>query len=772
MFRKVLFVTSLMANFAFSQTPVGTIAGSVHDPSGAVVAGARVIARNTGTNLTREVATANDGDYTIPLLNPGPYEVIAEFQGFRRAVRSGLTLEVAQTVRIEFVLEIGQATDTVQVTAEAPLVSADTSDVGQVIDNKKVVEMPLNGRQFFSLALLVPGTQPPTQGSTNSARGGVNVGGSSEVSNNFILNGINNNDAAVSIPTVRPSIDAIQEFKLLTGIYPAEYGYGSGGQIAVTTKSGSNQFHGTAFEYLRNQKMDARNFFSAPGALPAFRRNQFGATVGGPVIRDKSFFFFAYEGLRLAEPSIIQGTVPTDKMRTGDFSGITGLRILDPGANAPYTARATAPQFPNNVIPSSRFSKAGLALLNYFPAATGFTGAAAQPSNNYALTSSTTENDDIFTIRGDHSFSSRDSLAVSYNRYNAPYITPSGRFCGTHQVPGFGCAQTFLAQLYSLTETHILSPTVVNEARFGYTQLHDAKLSQDSNIEFNKTYGIPGFSDTLPLNGGVPQTAVTGFATLGGSSGYPQDRFDHTYDMGDNFIWNKGKNSLKFGVEFVAFQVNDLFYSNTRGSYTFTNTSTGPTSTYVIGDLLLGLPATSTANPVSPAFYPRRQTFSWFAQDDIKVSRRLTLNLGLRYELYSPITDKFAHYTNFNLATGSVIIPTENANYKNPTAVSVALFGNAHSTYNRDVLNYAPRIGFSYQPTASSKMVIRGGAGFFYNAPTTNNGMSAGFQAAPWRNPQTFTSTIAAPVTFTNPTPGQGGGTVTSFGIEQYFKNQ
>src|SRR5262249_53642395 len=154
-----------------------------------------------------------------------------------------------------------------------------------------VVEMPLNGRQFFSLALLVPGTQPPTQGSTNATRGGINVGGSSEVSNNFILNGINNNNAAVSIPGVRPSIDAIQEFKLLTGIYPAEYGYGSGGQIAVTTKSGSNQIHGSAFEYLRNQKMDARNFFSAPGALPAFRRNQFGGTVGGPIIKDKSFFF-------------------------------------------------------------------------------------------------------------------------------------------------------------------------------------------------------------------------------------------------------------------------------------------------------------------------------------------------------------------------------------------------------------------------------------------------------------------------------------------------
>ena len=356
-------------------------------------------------------------------------------------------------------------------------------------------------------------------------------------------------------------------------------------------------------------------------------------------------------------------------------------------------------------------------------------------------------------------------------RYNAPYVTPSGRFCGVHQVPGFGCAQTFLAQLYTLTQTHIFSATVVNEARFGYSQLHDAKLSQDTGIDFNKQFGIPGFSQTLPLNGGVPQTAVTGYATLGGSSGYPQDRFDHTYDMGNNLIWNRGKHTLKFGGEYVVFQVNDLFYSNTRGSYTFTNTSTGPTTTYAIADLLLGFPATSTANPVSPSFYPRRQTFSAFAQDDFKVSRRLTLNLGLRYELYSPITDKFAHYTNFNLATGQVIIPTENSSYVNPTPVKVALFGNAHSTYNSDKRDFAPRFGFSIQPTADSKTVIRGGAGLFYNAPTTNNGMSAGFQVAPWRNPQTFTSTIAAPVTFTNPTPGQGGGTVTTFGIEQDFKN-
>src|SRR5258706_8419485 len=348
-----------LARPAAAQDNTATITGQAIDPSGAGIPGAAVSARNVQTGLERQTVTGETGNYTIPLLPVGAYELSAVKDGFKKNVQSGIVLQVDQRARVDIQLQVGAASESIQVTAEVPLTQTETSSVGAVIDNQKVVEMPLNGRQFYSLALLVPGVAPPAQGSILSFRGGFNVAGSSELNNNFTLNGLENNDQLLSAPAFRPSVDAIQEFKILTGVFPAEYGRNSGSQVIVTTKAGGNAFHGTVFEFLRNQVTDAKNYFTPSNiANPSFRRNQFGGTLGGPIIRNKTFFFASYEGTRSTQQVTAFTNVPFAAMLSGDFGGISTV-IKNPFSN-------NVP-FSGNKIPPELINKIGQALANFLP---------------------------------------------------------------------------------------------------------------------------------------------------------------------------------------------------------------------------------------------------------------------------------------------------------------------------------------------------------------------------------------------------------------------
>src|SRR5262245_26246133 len=297
------------------------VSGSVKDSTGAVLPGATLKLTSKSQGIVRQQFTNEAGVYQFTFLPPGTYDIEISMQGFKTLTRTDLTLTVAQNARLDFTLEVGAVTDTVTVSADSETVNTMSAELGTVVDNTRVVEMPLNGRTFYSLATLVPGVAPPVQGSSLGYRGGFNVSGSCEGCNNFSLNGIENNDNTTMAPMLRPSIDAIQEFTILTGVYPAQYGYGSGGQVVVTTKSGTNDFHGTIYDFLRNSGfLTARNFFQAPNTkIPSFKRNQFGATLGGPIQKDKTFFFYSYEGLRVGSAVIALDTVPTPAMRTGDF---------------------------------------------------------------------------------------------------------------------------------------------------------------------------------------------------------------------------------------------------------------------------------------------------------------------------------------------------------------------------------------------------------------------------------------------------------------------
>ena len=735
-----------------AQTPTATVVGKVKDPSGAAVVAARVAARNADTNIVRAVLTNEEGDYAIPLLQPGSYSITAGAKSFRTTILSGIVLQVDQKARVDLSLEIGQAVETIEVTSEAPLTDTESASVGTVIDNRKVLDIPLNGRQFYSLALLVPGTYPPVQGSTNAFRGGFNVAGSSEIANNFTLNGISNNNAAVNAPALWPSIDAIQEFKLLTGVYTAEYGHSSGGQVVVTTKSGTNQYHGTGFEFLRNQALDAKNYFTPSGPTPAFKRNQFGVTAGGPIVRDKTFFFFSYEGLRLAQQVTSLTTVPTDAMKAGDFSSLLALaspvKVLDPTTSQPFTG---------NIIPQSRFSAAGKALISYYPEPTFATPLGQAPTNNYVFNAVRTETLNQFSGRIDHTFSAKDSLYTTLNHFDDPSYEPSNSICGSRVIPGFGCQAGLTSQLYGVVETHVFAPAVINELRLGYNRLRQPRVQEDANIDFDAQFGIQSFFGTAPNIGGLPNTTVTNYAALGGGTNPPQDRADNTYQIVENLIWNRGRHNWKLGADLSRFESNFYYLNNSRGTLAFSNTSSGPTSTYGLADLLLGYPASTSRNPIAPNIYFRTASDAFYAQDDFKVSSRLTMNYGLRWEYFQPVHDKWGHNSSLDASTGQLVYP--------------GLNGYPTYLYDSDWRDFAPRLGLAWRPFGDARTVVRGGSGVFYNSQATNNGLIGVMTNPPFRNPQTFTSSKAAPVTLADAFPtGTGAGSTTLTAISRNFR--
>lgn len=749
--KQILFSFLVIGALLSAQTPTATVTGIVKDPSGSMVTGARVQVRNTGTNIVHDVMTNKDGEYTVPLLDVGQYEITVEAVGFRKEVQTGLTLQVGQTARLDLTLTLGKITDTVQVTAEAPTTQTDSASVGTVVDNRHVVEMPVNGRQFYSLATLVPGVTPPVQNSTLSFRGGFNVAGASEVANNFTLNGFNNNNQDVSAPNFRPSLDAIQEFKVLTGVYPAEFGYGSGGQVQVTIKGGSNQFHGSAYEYIRNAAVDARNYFLAPTTpTPPFKRNQFGATVGGPIRKDKTFFFVGYEGFRLRQDINSRATVPLPSFLNGNFSALLpNTTIYQPGTRIPFSG---------NIIPANLIDPAGRALLSYYPSPTSSTPAGAAPSNNYIFSEIRRETMDEGSIRIDHTFTEKDSLRITANYFNDPSFEPSNTLCGARVIPGFGCYVNQKSELYGITETHVFSPTLVNEFRIGYTLLNQPRAMEDAAIPFVQTYNIPSFAGG-PGNGGVPAASITSYATIGNATNLPQNRWDSTYILGNSVVWSHDKHSFKFGVDASQFRSSQYYVQYGVGSFSFTsNTATYPSSNYALADVLLGRPATTQRVPNYPSkWYQSTTTIGLFAQDDYKITPNFTLNYGLRWELYTPTTEKYNKEASFDPITGGIIVAGQN--------------GIGSNLWEPRYHNFAPRLGFAWQPFGNGKTVIHAGGGIFYNAPTSGNGILAIFYNPPIRTPQTFTSTLASPlVGLANSFPAANAGTSSSpFGIAQNF---
>lgn len=752
--KKLLVLLLLLAPTLFAQTPTASLTGYVQDLSGAAIANAKVTVRNTATGITHTVITTAHGEYEVVQLPPAIYEVTAAANGFQTISQTGVVLQVDQRARTNFVLKVGQTTETIQVSSEAALTDTQSSSVGAVIDNREVSELPLNTRSFYSLALLAPGVTLPAQNSTLGYRGGFNVAGSKETWNSFSLNGVDDNDEAINGPSYRPSVESILEFKVLTGIYSAEYGRTSGGQVVVVTKSGTNNFHGDLFEYVRNQHFDADNYFNPAGsARPPYHRNQFGGTIGGPIQHDKTFFFANYEALQLKQQVIALSTVPTDAMAGIAAPGVYDFRSL---LNLPTPIHVKNPytglDFSTpNVIDNQYLSSLGVALASFYPRATQPTAATVAPGNNYNFSVTSTEQMNEFAVKVDHTFSPKDSLFVNYNYLDDPTFVPTNNQCNSNNfIPGFGCRDGLTVQLAVISETHVFRPNLLNEVRLNFQRFRQSGIQQDTNANFA---GIPGASaGDFQNNTGLPLTTVTGFGALGGAYNMPQQRFDNTYQFIDVLHYTHGHHTLAVGADIRRADSIDATVYYGRGALSFTGGGSG----YSFADLLLGVPHTTQREPGAPTMRPYHNNVAFFGQDDWQYRPYLTFNLGLRWEYDSPLRDYSNNLSGFNAANGTITLAGAN--------------GASTALYKGDFNNFGPRLGFAWQPTHNSSTVVRGGFGIFYNVPVLLQQFVSVLSQYPVRNPQLFSATSSSLLTLSNPFPSTNApGSRTATGIDPNY---
>jgi len=472
----------------FAGGPTGTITGTVTDPSGAVVRNARITVINEATNTVRDVETNGDGDFTVALLPPGRYRVTAEVAGFRKSVFSDVIVDVDQTVRVDFALLVGTPTEEVKVKDTPPAIQTDTSTLGQVVNNRLVQELPLNERNFLNFALLVPGSQLPAEGSQNSTQGGaLSVNGAREQSNNFLLDGVDNNDPYINQYVALPSVDAIQEFKVQSSDYSAEYGRTGGAQINVVLKSGTNAFHGTLFEYFRNRNLDAKNYFDFPnctatsipgecGGIPALQRNQFGGTLDGPIFKDKTFFFASYEGLRLRQANTREATVPSQNE----------WAAVDTPTNPLLQTMVALTGCPN---PSDASCNAGQNVRNLYPQAN--VGIDLADSNTFVSAPVIRNSENLYTAKLDHHFNSTDTVSAHYSLIDGNNFSPFDPVNAFTALPGYGSFTLDHGQNAGLEWTRVFRSTILNEFRLGFIRMRATVLQQNHGTDLNAALGFP-----------------------------------------------------------------------------------------------------------------------------------------------------------------------------------------------------------------------------------------------------------------------------------------
>ncbi len=695
LWRALLFVCLLDCTL-FAAGPSGVIVGTVTDPSGAVVPKTRITVRNQETNVTREVETNEDGDYSVPLLPPSLYQVAAEKPGFRRSVYSDVNLNVDQTARADFSLQVGGGNEVITVGDTVPLVQTDTSTLGQVIDRRQVHELPLNERNFLSFALLVPGGQMPTEGSQNSTQGGaISVNGAREQSNDFLLEGVDNNDQYINQYVALPSIDAIQEFKVQSGNYSAEYGRSGGAQINVVVKSGANKFHGSLFEYFRNRNLDAKNFFDlpdcAPGSIPGtcadiprFDRNQFGGTMGGPLRRDKTFFFVSYEGLRLRQATTREATVPSQLQR---------MALLT----------ALPPEYRN---------PAGEAVFNLLPAAN--VGQDLVSSNIFVSSPIIRNRVDLLMIKVDHQAGSNNSISAHYALFHENRFNPFDPVNSFTSLPGYGSFTLNRGHNAGLNWIHVFNPSWVNELRLGFNRLRAGVLQENSGTNISEQLGFPTVSGN-PVDFGSPNVNLLGFDGIGEPINYPQDRHDNTYHFVDNLAWNRSRHQFKIGADIRRVQLNSYLDFLSRGDWFFLGGLSGDPM-LALTQLLSGMPDAAISVKGDTDNGLRTGGYNFYIQDDIRVVPRLLLNVGLRYEYNSPPVEIRDRFSVPDLGSSSLGCSP----YPDCQFIRAGTNGIPRATFGKDLNNFAPRIGVAWRPLRTERFVVRTAYGIFYDAGILN----------------------------------------------------
>jgi hypothetical protein len=774
-----------------AQKDTGSVVGTVQDPSGAVLANAQVAVKDVDRGAVFATKTNASGEYVASPLKLGRYTVTVRHPGFKKAVSQPVTIDVQQRAVVNVTLQIGQASESVEVTTVAPVLETETSELGQVVNTRQVSNLPLNGRNFAQLALLSAGTAPSEPGARDEQNFGFSAGGARSLQNNFLLDGVDNNSNLPDLLNetnyvIQPPVEALQEFKVQTNAYSAEFGRGNGAILNAVLKSGTNAVHGSVWEFLRNEKLDARNFFDDPTRpTPPYKQNQFGGTLGGPIYipgvydgRNRTFFFVDYEGLRVRQADTQALLVPTLAQRGGNLSDLLDLSTptgSDCNGNPAFAGelfntrltQAAGGGFcgvpldghttglPSNVIPANLIDPLAARLLALFPNP----NVLGNPAFNYVANpvESTTRNN--FDVRVDHKFSDRDTSFYRFSYEDQPRTIPSP-FQQTFADGGgfFSGVEENSYRSVAISETHVFRPELINEFRLGYNRINSHRLQFNFNTDVSGALGFPGVPFG-PLNGGLPQlTFGDGSApTLGSPTFLPSVELQNTYVLSDNLTWVKGRHTLKLGGEIRREEFTIFQPAASRGTLDFgpqytDNPANLGSSGSGLASFLVGLSDGGSINNLHNVDY-FRPIYSFYTQDDWKITPRLTLNLGLRYELFTTVKERHDQQGTFSFADPAqptIIVPRGQTAQLTPTLATQirVLDTGSRGLVPVDTNNFAPRIGFAYQVTPET--VVRAGYGVFYggqeNGPYSNP--SAGF------NPPFFvTQSFNAPCNLASANP-------------------
>lgn len=697
------------APFTYSQTERATIVGAITDTSGASVAGATVKVVEETTNTILTLQTDSAGEYRASNLTPGSYTVEAQKSGFSTFISKGFVVQVGQTARLDMTLQVGGITQTVEVTGEIPVLQTENAAVGQVIGTQPINELPLNGRNFAQLAILAPGVTGLSYSPAATIGSGVRpdelrpggttieANGARDSNNKVMLDGIDDTEMVAQTFVVRPSVEGLQEFRVITSDAGAEFDRGAGAVIVTSTRSGSNQFHGSAFEFFRNSYLDAKNFFDRPTAkIPPYRLNDFGARLGGPIIHNRTFFFVNYEGYYEAQGQTIVTTVPTLAMRQGDFQGFG--TIYDPTTTMQVGSGYVRTPFSNNVIPASKFDPIAYQLVNLYPLPQ-----TSSLVNNYVAQPLKTTNNNRGDIRIDHQISSNQNFFARYSIDDAQIINPNtfndviggneGQFAGPDAVRG---------QNGVLAYSKVFTPNFVAEYRFGFTRFSDFLIP--SNLTSPVFGEIPGRNPGDPP---APIISPSGYGGLGDSRSMPLIRREHMFENIADASWQHGTHAIKFGADLRHYLISDSSPPSQSpfGRFNFDNTLTdnpaSPAGTgNAIATMLLGYPSTTSRDFFLPGVaHVLTNQINFFVTDTWRLGRKLTLNLGVHWEIDTPPHERDNYWANFNLGTGAILIAGKNSS--------------STAGVQTDYKAIGPRFGFAYE--ADSKTVVRGGYGIFYD---------------------------------------------------------
>jgi hypothetical protein len=688
---------------AVAQVDTGVIVGSVRDNGDAIITSANVTIIDQSTNIAATAHLDADGNFTSPPLRAGTYTVAIEAQGFQSRTRTGITLQVQDRRRVDFVLAVGQVTQNVTVRDETPEIQTDKSSLGQVITSKTMTDLPLNGRDYVQLATLSSGTVSTSTG-TNGNTGGTSTGGQNSFAangargtlNNFLLDGIDNNSNDTGGFILRTSVDAIQEFKIQTNSFSAEFGRGGGAAINAIIKSGSNGFHGSMFEFLRNSALDARDYFEDPTTKKAsFQQNQFGVTIGGPIVRNKLFWFGDYQGAIIRRPTTYVSSVPDAAQRTGDFSGDGNPIIYDPSTYDSITNKRTP--FPDNII-TTGIDPIALQVLSLYP----LPNQAGKLKNNYIISPVENDHIDQGDFRGDYALRSSDQMFFRWSMSGRTDYRPAplpGLANGGNSSTGYGFEDTMGA---ALGETHTFSARTVNEFRLGFNHVAIRRgVPVGGNVAPPSDLVVPGVP-TNPGTAGLTLFSPSGYRRTGSPSYAPTILSSEERQITDVVNLVRGKHTLALGGDIRWSEFNIFQVPAPNGSFSFTGRFTQDPSDgsggVSLADELLGLPTTSTITTLMK-LHNRQYTPDVFAQDDFKATSRLTLNLGVRYDYFAPFVEKDNHQSNFDYNTGTLVV--------------AGVDGASRSLVSPDHANVAPRIGFAYN--VFKETVISSAYGMFFS---------------------------------------------------------